>query len=116
LGTSVGTGENGIKGNIIEVKHLEDLEKIGSEEIKGKIIFYNRAADQTLINTFAAYGGVADQRVFGAIQAAKFGAVGVVIRSLTVANDDFPHTGIMRYVDSLTKIPACAVSTMGADS
>jgi len=116
LGTSVGTGENGIKGKIIEVKHLEDLEKIGSEEIKGKIIFYNRAADQTLINTFASYGGVADQRVYGAIQAAKFGAVGVVIRSLTVANDDFPHTGNMHYVDSLIKIPACAVSTMGADS
>lgn len=116
LGTSVGTEKNGIRGNIIEVKQLEDVEKLGEENVKGKIIFYNRAADQTLFNTFEAYGGVADQRVYGAIQAAKFGAIGIIIRSLTVANDDFPHTGIMRYVDSVKKIPACAVSTMGADS
>jgi len=34
---------------------------------------------------------------------------------MTLALDNVPHTGSMGYVDSLPKIPAAAVSTVGAD-
>jgi hypothetical protein len=60
-------------------------------------------------------GSGVEYRWAGPDRAAKYGAVGVVIRSVTTAYDDFPHTGSMHYSDSIPKIPACALSTMGAD-
>lgn len=115
LGMSVGTGENGLTGKVVEVFSFAELEKLGKSEIQGKIVFFNRPMDPTMINTFAAYGGAASQRTQGAAEAAKYGAAGVVVRSLTTALDDYPHTGVMRYNDSVPKIPAVAISTNGAD-
>jgi hypothetical protein len=99
---------------VVEVKSLEEVQKLGRQNIEGRIVFYNRPMDPTLVNTGQAYGGAVDQRSRGAIEAAKYGAVGVVVRSMTLALDDHPHTGMMRYMDSVTKIPACAISTVGA--
>jgi carboxypeptidase Q len=114
LGNSVGTGKKGITATVIEVKSLKELEKLGRKNIEGKIVFFNRPMDPTHIYTGAAYGGAVDQRGRGAIEAAKYGAVGVVVRSMTLAMDDNPHTGAMRYIDTVVKIPACAISTVGA--
>ncbi|MBN2011400.1 M28 family peptidase [candidate division KSB1 bacterium] len=115
LGYSIGTGINGIRGNIIEVNELGLLEKLGKKNLQGKIVFLNRPMDRTKINPMAAYSGAADQRVHGAAEAAKYGAIGVVVRSLTTSQDDFPHTGVMRYQDGVTKIPAIAISTNDAE-
>jgi carboxypeptidase Q len=115
LGTSVGTGEEGIAGNVVEVHSFGELEKLGRENIRGKIVFFNRPMDPTLINTFAAYGGAADQRTRGAAEASRYGATGVIVRSLTTSLDDFPHTGVMMYEEGIPKIPAVCVSTLGAD-
>ena len=51
------------------------------------------------------------------MEAAKYGAVGVVVRSMNLRLDDFPHTGTMTYGDSPVndRIPACAISTRGAN-
>lgn len=113
LGGSIGT--NGlIEAEVIEVKRFEDLEAIGKERIEGKIVFYNRAMDPLLINTGNAYGGAYDQRSKGASEAAKYGAVGTLVRSLTHAQDTFPHTGAMSYMDDVPRIPAAAISTVDA--
>ncbi len=115
LGLSIGTGENGLNGEVIEVYDFEELRKLGRANVEGKIVFFNKPMDPTLINTFRAYGGAAGLRTGGASEAAKYGAIGVVVRSLTLAKDDFPHTGVMRYVDGVKKIPAVMISTNGAD-
>ncbi len=115
LGNSTGTGANGIKAKVIEIKKLEDLEKLGEVNIKGKIVFFNRPMEPRNINTFESYGGCVDQRSMGAVEAAKFGAVGTVVRSMTLRLDDFPHTGMLRYADTVPEIPACAISTNGAE-
>ena len=117
LGGSISTPSIGITANVIEVKSFEELDKIGEEKIKGKIVFYNRPMDPTIINTFQAYGQSVNQRTQGAKYAAKYGAVGVIVRSMTTASDNFPHTGSMYYDDlPLNKrIPAAAISTNGAD-
>lgn len=115
LGYSIGTGKNGITAEVIEIKNFEELKNLGEEKIKGKIVFFNRPTDQTQINTFRAYGGAADQRTKGAAEGAKLGAVAVVVRSLTLAFDDNPHTGVMRYDDNIKKIPAVAIATNHAD-
>jgi carboxypeptidase Q len=115
LGGSIGTGEDGIRGEIIEVQNFEDLKKLGRKKIKGKIVFFNRPMDPSKISTFEAYGGAVNQRGSGATEAAKYGAVGVVVRSMTLAHDDNPHTGAMHYDDKTEKIPAMAISSNGAD-
>lgn len=117
LGGSIATTDGGLKAEVIEVKGVEDLKTLGEEKIKGKIVFYNRPMQANLISTFEAYGGCVDQRYSGAMEAAKYGAVGVVVRSMNLKKDDFPHTGSMSYGDlpPSQRIPACAISTNGAD-
>ncbi|RIV69919.1 M20/M25/M40 family metallo-hydrolase [Flagellimonas aequoris] len=117
LGGSVATPDGGLKANIVEVKGLEELEKLGKAKIEGKIVFYNRPMDPTLINTFSAYSGCVDQRASGAVEAAKYGALGVIVRSMNLRLDDYPHTGSMRYGDTPVnqRIPAAAISTNAAE-
>jgi len=117
LGGSIATPDVGIKANIIEVNGIEELEKLGSEKIKGKIVFYNRPMDPTQISTFSAYSGCVDQRYSGAAEAGKYGALGIIVRSMNLRLDDYPHTGSMSYGDTpvQNRIPAAAISTKGAD-
>lgn len=117
LGGSVDTGAQGIKAKLVEVKNIEDLSVLGEENIKGKIVFYNRPMQADLINTFEAYGGCVDQRYAGAMEAAKYGAVGVIVRSMNLRQDDFPHTGSMTYGDMPVsrRIPSAAISTNDAN-
>src|SRR6056300_1683137 len=116
LGGSIATPAAGLRAKVIEVKDFEELEALGEEKIKGKFVFYNRAMPADLINTFDAYSKTVDQRSSGAAKAARMGAVGVIVRSMNLRLDDFPHTGNMRYGDLPNKmrIPAAAISTNGA--
>jgi Zn-dependent M28 family amino/carboxypeptidase len=114
LGGSIGTDEAGIEAEIIEVRSFEELHE-RSAEAKGKIVFFNRAFDAAKLNTFEAYGGAVDQRGSGAVEAAKAGAVGALVRSMTLALDDVPHTGSMGYQDGIGKVPAAAISTIDAN-
>ncbi len=114
IGGSIGTPENGISAQALEVHSFEELQKI-KDEARGKIVFFNRPMDPTILETFLAYRIAADQRVTGAVEAAKAGAAAVLVRSLTLRNDDFPHTGLMHYDPDVPKIPAACISTKGAD-
>ncbi|MBK7969874.1 MAG: M20/M25/M40 family metallo-hydrolase [Bacteroidetes bacterium] len=115
LGGSVPTPTNGVSANVVEIRNFEELEYMGREKLEGKIIFFNVPMDQKHYHTFHAYGECGKYRYAGAARAAKFGAVGSITRSLTLSLDDYPHTGAMGYADSVPKIPACAISTKGAD-
>lgn len=117
LGGSVSTPISGLKANIVEVKGIDDLAILGKKRLEGKIVFFNRPMDPTKISTFDAYSGCVDQRYSGAAEAAKYGAVGVIVRSMNLRLDDLPHTGSMGYGDTPIKnrIPAAAISTNGAE-
>ncbi len=115
LGNSVGTGDGGISAEVVRALSIDELEKMGEAKIKGKIVFFDRPFDATKINTFEAYGGAVDQRGSGASEAAKYGAVGVLVRSMASGLNDVPHTGGLQYKDGLPKIPACAISTNDAE-
>lgn len=116
LGGSIATPAAGLRAQVIEVKDFEELDALGEKNIKGKFVFYNRAMPADLINTFEAYSKTVDQRSSGAEKAARLGAVGVIVRSMNLRLDDYPHTGNMRYGDLPNKmrIPAAAISTNGA--
>jgi hypothetical protein len=115
LGGSIATIAEGITANIIEVMGIDGLAKLGAEKIKGKIVFFNEPMDPTMLATHLSYRKVGNQRWSGASEAVKYGAVAVVVRSLSLIKDNNPHTGSMNYQDSLNKIPACAISTNDAD-
>ncbi|GHA28382.1 peptidase M28 [Salinimicrobium marinum] len=117
LGGSIATPANGLKAEVLEVQGLEDLAEYGKEQIEGKIVFFNRPMRPDLIHTFAAYGGCVDQRYSGAAEAAKYGAAGVIVRSLSHKIDEYPHTGSMSYgeLPNDERIPAAAISTKDAE-
>ena len=117
LGGSIATPSIGIKANIVEVKGIEELAQLGENKIRGKIVFYNRPMQNSLVSAFEAYGGAVDQRYNGAAEAAKFGAVAVIVRSLNFRLDDYPHTGTMSYgeLPINKRIPAASISTNDAE-
>ena len=115
LGGSVGTGPSGIAASVVEVKSFDELKSLGTKGVQGKIVFFNRPMDPTKINTFAAYGGAVEQRANGASEAAKYGALAVLVRSMGSNLEDYPHTGSMRYAPNIVKIPALAISTRQAE-
>ncbi|GAB3825544.1 M28 family peptidase [Hymenobacter jeollabukensis] len=114
LGGSVGTGGK-LKAKVVEVRSWDELAKLPDDQVKGRFVFFNRPFDDKLIEPGQAYGGAVDQRGRGPVEAAKRGAVGALVRSMTSAKDDFPHTGTTRYDDKVTKVPAAALSTLAAD-
>ena len=116
LGGSVGTSEEGITANVIQVNSFEEFEKLPASSVKGKIVFFNYPMNPTFYNTFQAYGDAVKYRWRGAMVAAQKGAVAVMVRSMTQSNDDHAHTGSMGYVDSITKIPACALSLTAVET
>jgi len=115
LGGSIGTGPSGIAAGIVEVKSFDELKLLGTKGVQDKIVFFNRPMDPTKIDAFAAYGGAVDQRGGGAAQAVKYGAAAVLVRSMGLNQEEYPHTGGMRYAPDGAKIPALAISTKHAD-
>ena len=73
--------------------------------------------DPKYISTFTSYGTAVDQRALGALEASKYGAIGVIVRSMTLRVDDYPHTGGLTYgnLPLSKRIPAAAISTKGAN-
>jgi len=116
LGMTVATPKNGLTAPIIEVQSLKELETLGAGVIKGKIVFFNRPFDPRFIETLRAYGIAGDQRFAGPAAAAKYGAAGVIVRSLTESLDFYPHTGATAYTKDGINIPAAAISTKDANT
>jgi len=116
LGGSVATPKDGLFAPIIEVESWEDLEKLGREKVEGKIVFFNEKMNPENLYTFHSYGHCVKHRWGGAVEAAKYGAVGALVRSLNMRIDDFPHTGSMKYDEGIDSIPAAAVSTEDAET
>ena len=117
LGGSVATPLTGIRAEVIEVNDFEELQSLNKSDVSGKIVFFNRPMQADLINTFESYSGCVDQRYSGAEVAANMGAVAVIVRSINLRLDDYPHTGSMSYgkLPLRKRIPAAAISTNGAE-
>ncbi|MEX0770547.1 MAG: M28 family metallopeptidase [Balneolaceae bacterium] len=101
LGGSVGTGSDTLSAEVIVVNSFDELIE-NAEEVKGKIVLYNVP--------FTSYGETVQYRTTGAIRAARLGAVGSLIRSVTPYSIQTPHTGNSRYQDGIPKIPHAAIT------
>jgi hypothetical protein len=96
LGNSLGTGKNGITGEVVAVSSFDELEK-RKNEVKGKIVFYNYKFNPRYIVPALAYRESGVYRANGASRASKYGAIGVVVRSMSEGTNNHPHTGSLRY-------------------
>lgn len=116
LGNSEGTKGLDLTGEIIQVKDIQEFNKLNFLEVKGKIIFFNNTFDQTIINPAEAYLAVGKYRWSTPSLVGKKGAKAVVTRSLTSAFDDVVHTGSMYYNDDdKNRVPAFCISAKSAD-
>lgn len=114
IGNTVSTKPGGIIAEVVEVKNMEALHNL-KDAVKGKIVFFNIKMNPLYVETFRAYGEAGIARRIGPAEAAKYGAVGVMVRSLASNIDGYPHTGTTQYDDSVVKIPAIAISTKDAE-
>lgn len=115
LGGSIATEPEGFMAEVVEVEHWEELEAMGREAIEGKIVFFNEPMNPENIYTFHSYGHCVRHRWGGAVEAAKYGAKGAIVRSLNLRIDPHPHTGSMTYENAVDSIPAAAISTRDAE-
>lgn len=114
LGNSLGTGGKPLVAEVIAVQDFDEMEA-KKDQVKGKIVYFNNKFNPTNIQTFKSYGEAGQYRRSGPSRAAKYGAVGVMIRSLTEATDNNPHTGTTGYDEAYPKIPAIALGNEDAD-
>ena len=101
LGGSISTPRQGICREVIVVDSFEELEQ-RKDEVRGKIVLFNAA--------FTNYGETVQYRYKGAQEAAKYGAVASLIRSVGPWSMNTPHTGGMAYSDTIPKIPHAALT------
>lgn len=116
LGNSEGTGGKVLEAKVIMVANYDDFKALPESAVKGNIVFFNYRFRQDFVFTFNAYGDAVKYRWASPSIAAAKGAAGVIIRSMSTGADDFPHTGSMRYVDTIKKIPEMALGNISADS
>ncbi|HEU5218009.1 MAG TPA: M28 family metallopeptidase [Gemmatimonadales bacterium] len=102
LGQSVATPKGGTTAEVLVVSSFDDL-KAHAAQAAGKIVLFDVP--------FTNYGQTVAYRGIGAVEAAKVGAVGVLIRSVGPFGMRTPHTGSMQAYDStVKKIAAAAIS------
>jgi carboxypeptidase Q len=115
LGNSEGTKGKDVTGEIIMVKSFAEYDKLSSDQVKDKIVFFNYPFSQSYIETFKGYSDASAYRSTAAMLTAEKGGKFAIVRSLSSAFDDVPHTGGMRYKDGTAKIPAVAIGNTTAD-
>lgn len=113
LGGTVATPKGGLTARVVVVKDWAEL-KAKAAQVKGAIVLYDVAMPVYSEERGSGYGEVVKYRGGGASEAAKLGAVAVLMRSVTAHSLGTPHTGAMRYQDGVAKIPAAAVTVEDA--
>lgn len=115
LGNSAATPPDGVVAPVVEVQSIEQLAQLGRDQVAGRIVFFNRPLDPRVISGTAAYRGAVDQRTRGPAAAARLGAVAVLVRSMTHARDDIPHTGNTTFPPGVPAVPAAALGVRSAE-
>ena len=113
LGNSVGTPAPGLEAEIAYYADFAALRADSSERARGRIVFVDQRTERS--RDGSGYGRAVPARFGSAVEAAKRGALAVVIRSIGTDTERVAHTGAMRYDDAAAQIPAVAVSVPDAD-
>lgn len=115
LGNSEGTKGKDLVAEMIVVKNLDEFNQLPDAAIKGKIVLFNHPFPQEFIKTMHGYREAGTYRRIAASVVAKRGGKAAIVRSVSTAFDDVPHTGAMKYDDGVEKIPAIAIGPKTAE-
>ncbi|MEE9347009.1 MAG: M20/M25/M40 family metallo-hydrolase, partial [Robiginitomaculum sp.] len=113
LGGSVATPAGGVTADVAYFPTFEALEAAPQGSLEGNIVYISGRMEKAPDG--AGYGPANKKRRSGATEAAKRGAIAVLIRSVGTDSHRIPHTGQMRYADGVKKIPIAAMSGPDAD-
>jgi Zn-dependent M28 family amino/carboxypeptidase len=113
LGGSIATPAGGIEAEVVPVTTLDELKAQPRERIAGRIVFFTARMERS--RDGSGYGKTVPPRSTGAAEAAKLGAVAMVMRPAGTSVSRTPHTGAQRSADGIPPIPAFALSNPDAD-
>jgi carboxypeptidase Q len=109
LGRSGETPVSGVEGDVVMVGSVKEAAALPAERIKGKVLFVFSDTERT--KDGSGYSRGVEPRRLGAETAERLGAIGVVIRSVSTAFDENPHTGAARP----SAVPAFALAPKDAE-
>jgi Zn-dependent M28 family amino/carboxypeptidase len=113
LGRTVPTPPEGIEAEVALFRTYNELIAAPESAVKGKIVVITqpmvRAQDG------AGYGVAGISRRSGPVEAAKRGAVGVLIRSISTSDSTVPHTGVTAFGEGVVSIPSAALGVPEAE-
>jgi carboxypeptidase Q len=114
LGRSVGTGPEGLEAEVVRFSSLDALKAAAPDSLAGKIAFIDgRVMRRSRLGEDAAEGY--PRRLHGAAEAARKGAIAVLVRSAGSSRNRFAHTGSLRYQADAPRIPGAALAHADAD-
>jgi len=108
LGNSPGTP--GVQATVVVVRTPEEVD----ERVRGHIVLFHTEMAQR-VPAYKGYGDAVWARGKGPPEAAKHGAVGALVRSMTTRSLGTPHTGVTFFLEGEPQIPAAALATEQAD-
>lgn len=113
LGRTVPTPAGGIEADVALFKTYADMIAAPEGALKGKIVVITqpmvRAQDG------AGYGVAGISRRVGPVEAAKRGALALLIRSVSTSDSTVPHTGVTANGEGVAAIPAAAIGVPEAE-
>ena len=107
LGNSLGTGPDGVQGEVLVVRSFNELENAaprGSRERSSSSTWPTPSYEETVT-----------YRTDGPSRAARSGAVAALVRAVGPPGLRTPHTGALQYAADAPRIPAAAITTEDAD-
>lgn len=113
LGGSVATPAKGLEAEVIHFEDFQALKDAPTDSLKGKIAFVSKRMERH--HDGAGYRPTVVARSKGSSEAARKGAIAILIRSIGTDNNRLGHTGMTHYEEDVTRIPAAAVSNPDAD-
>lgn len=113
LGGSIGTDESGLSAPVIEVADLAELGALPERVVRGTIVYFS--AHMARSRDGSGYKTAVRARSDGPAEAARRGAVGVLLRSVGTSSSRLAHTGMTKYAEDVAPIPALALADPDAD-
>jgi hypothetical protein len=112
--TALGGSPGGtVEAEVVRFADLAALQAAPEGSLKGKIAFVDY--QMTAYRDGRDYGNGGAVRSKGPSEAIRKGALGFVMRSAGTDSHRVPHTGITRFDDGLTPVPAAALSVPDAN-
>jgi Zn-dependent M28 family amino/carboxypeptidase len=113
LGRTVPTPAGGIEADVALFKTYADLIAAPESAVKGKIVVITQPMVKA--QDGAGYGVAGISRRAGPTEAAKRGALALLIRSVSTSDSTVPHTGVTAFGEGVVTIPSAAIGVPEAE-